>query len=99
MTPEDVPEDDVPPKRSLLLEEALAVEESSEAEPEEPRDPLEVALERAEFAEKEIAYKEAEIQNAAQAPHGRERPRPFSTAAWGMARRLPTVLARRGPGA
>ena len=39
-----------------------AVDEPVE-EPEEERDPLEVALERAEFAEKEIAYKEAEIQN------------------------------------
>ena len=40
-----------------------AVEETTVEEPEEERDPLEVALERAEFAEKEIAYKEAEIQN------------------------------------
>ena len=45
------------------LEEAPAEEISEEVE--EPRDPLEVALERAEFAEKEIAYKEAEYRTFA----------------------------------
>ena len=37
--------------------------ETFEVEVEEEKDPLEVALERAETAEKEIAYKDAEIQN------------------------------------
>ena len=52
--------DEVPEEEPVT--EDAPVEEVQE-EPEEERDPLEVALERAEFAEKEIAYKEAEIQN------------------------------------
>ena len=59
-TPEEAPVDDVPQEEPPTEEPAV---EEAAVEPEEERDPLEVALERAEFAEKEIAYKEAEIQN------------------------------------
>ena len=55
------------------------VEEAVEEE--EERDPLDVALERAEFAEKEIAYKEAEIQNVRKRLMARK-PKPSSLAAW-----------------
>ena len=54
-TPEEAPVDDTVPVEDAPTEEAPS--EEVVEEPEEERDPLEVALERAEFAEKEIAYK------------------------------------------
>ena len=52
----DVPADDETP----IIEEGAETLEVGEIE---PIDPLEEALKRAETAEKEIAYKNAEIQN------------------------------------
>ena len=59
-TPEEAEVDDVPLEEPPTEEPPV---EEAQQEPEEERDPLEVALERAEVAEKEIAYKDAEIQN------------------------------------
>ena len=67
-----------------------AVDEPVE-EPEEERDPLEVALERAEFAEKEIAYKEAEIQNVRKRLMA-DKAEAIQYGGMGMARRMLTVL-------
>lgn len=71
------------------LEEAPAEEISEEVE--EPRDPLEVALERAEFAEKEIAYKEAEIQNVRKRLMA-EKAEVIQYGGMGLARRMLTIL-------
>ncbi len=62
---EDPVDDAVPPVDEAPVEGTDGADTPAEEVEvvEEPRDPLEVALERAEFAEKEIAYKEAEIQN------------------------------------
>ena len=61
---EDVPLDEVPESHD---DETPAFEEVDEqmdlSEHVEPVDPLEEAIQRAEKAEKEIAYKDAEIQN------------------------------------
>ena len=58
---------------------------------EEERDPLEVALERAEFAEKEIAYKDAEIQNVRKRMMG-EKAELIQYGGMGLARRMLTIL-------
>lgn len=68
-----------------------AVEETTVEEPEEERDPLEVALERAEFAEKEIAYKEAEIQNVRKRLMA-EKAEVIQYGGMGIARRMLTIL-------
>ena len=88
-TPEEAPVDDVPQKEPPAEEPAV---EEVEAEPEEERDLLEVALERAEFAEKEIAYKEAEIQNVRKRLSA-EKAEAIQFGGMGMARRMLTVLA------
>ena len=54
-TPVESNDDDIP----VIAEDA----ETLEVGVVEEQDPLEAALERAEIAEKEIAYKDAEIQN------------------------------------
>ena len=87
-TPEEAPVDDVP-KEEPPVEEP-PVEEAVEAE-EEERNPLEVALERAEFAEKEIAYKEAEIQNVRKRLMA-EKAEAIQFGGMGMARRMLTIL-------
>lgn len=69
-----------------------AVEETTVEEPEEERDPLEVALERAEFAEKEIAYKEAEIQNVRKRLMA-EKAEVIQYGGMGIARRMLTILS------
>ena len=86
-TPEEAPVDDVPQEEPPVDEPP--VEESVE---EEEEDPLEVALERAEFAEKEIAYKEAEIQNVRKRLMA-EKAEAIQFGGMGMARRMLTVLA------
>ena len=50
-----------------------------------------MALERAEFAEKEIAYKEAEIQNVRKRPMA-EKAEAIQYGGMGMARRMLTIL-------
>jgi molecular chaperone GrpE (heat shock protein) len=84
----DAPVDEPP------VEEADGTDPPSEEEVEvveEERDPLEVALERAEFAEKEIAYKEAEIQNVRKRLMA-EKADAIQFGGMGLARRMLTVL-------
>ena len=80
--------DEVPEDEPVV--EDVPVEEVQE-EPEEERDPLEVALERAEFAEKEIAYKEAEIQNVRKRLMA-EKSEIIQYGGMGLARRMLTIL-------
>ena len=80
--------DEVPEDEPVV--EDVPVEEVQE-EPEEERDPLEVALERAEFAEKEIAYKEAEIQNVRKRLMA-EKSELIQYGGMGLARRMLTIL-------
>ena len=77
-TPEEAPVDDVPQEEPPTEEPAV---EEAAAEPEEERDPLEVALERAEFAEKEIAYKRLRFKTCGSGSW-LKKPKPFSSAAW-----------------
>jgi molecular chaperone GrpE (heat shock protein) len=73
-------------------EEVPSVElEAESEEPEGERDPLEVAMERAEFAEKEIAYKEAEIQNVRKRMMA-EKSELIQFGGMGLARRMLTIL-------
>ena len=73
-------------------EEVPSVElEAESEEPEEERDTLEVAIERAEFAEKEIAYKEAEIQNVRKRMMA-EKSELIQFGGMGLARRMLTIL-------
>ena len=97
-TPDEAPVDDATPDEEIPVEELASdeapTEEGSEAleeEAEEERDPLEVALERAEFAEKEIAYKEAEIQNVRKRLMG-EKADLIQYGGMGLARRMLTIL-------
>ena len=61
-------------------------------EPEEvERDPLEVAIERAERAEKEIAYRDAEIQNVRKRLMA-EKAEVIQFGGMGLARRMLTIL-------
>ena len=87
-----VEDDDVPVEG---VEEELAAEVLQDGtqveEQEEERDPLEVALERAEFAEKEIAYKEAEIHNLRKRSMA-EKADLIKFGGMGLARRMLTVL-------
>ena len=80
--------DEVPEDEPVV--EDVPVEEVQE-EPVEERDPLEVALERAEFAEKEIAYKEAEIQNVRKRLMA-EKSEVIQYGGMGLARRMLTIL-------
>ena len=96
MSDESHPEE---PVEESPVEEDAAVEQAEDQpsdetvpeEPEEERDPLEVALERAEFAEKEIAYKEAEIQNVRKRLMA-EKAEAIQYGGMGMARRMLTIL-------
>ena len=85
---EDVAEDAPPTEDDAS--EATPSEQPVE-EPEEERDPLEVALERAEFAEKEIAYKEAEIQNVRKRLLA-DKAEAIQYGGMGMGRRMLTIL-------
>ena len=61
---EDVPTEEIPELHDDETPEFEDVPEQIDlSEHVEPLDPLEEAPQRAEIAEKEIAYKEAEIQN------------------------------------
>ena len=84
---EELEEGAPPAVEEMHSDEPLEVE----VEVEEERDPLEVALERAEFAEKEIAYKEAEIQNVRKRMMG-EKSELIQYGAMGLARRMLTIL-------
>jgi len=82
----------------LIADEAVPEDEPSTmtaedtSEPvEEERDPLEVALERAEVAEKEIAYKDAEIQNVRKRMMA-EKSELIQYGGMGLARRMITIL-------
>ena len=65
--------------------------EEDTTQEEEPRDPLEEALERAEKAEKEIAYRDAEIQNVRKRLMA-EKADAIQYGGMGLARRMLTVL-------
>lgn len=89
-TPADEPvEETVPPVVEEVPEEASA--EGIEAPEVEERDPLEIALERAEFAEKEIAYRDAEIQNIRKRMMA-EKAEVIQYGGMGLARRMLTIL-------
>ena len=77
-------DDDVP-----VIEEGTV---TFEVEVEEEKDPLEVALERAETAEKEIAYKDAEIQNVRKRFLA-EKAEMVQYGSMGLARKMLAVLA------
>ena len=66
--------------------------ETFEVEVEEEKDPLELALERAEKAEKEIAYKDAEIQNVRKR-FLTEKAELIQYGSMGLARKMLAVLA------
>lgn len=86
--------DDVEPATSVESDEASqdgALEEDGEPEVEEERDPLEVALERADRAEKEIAYRDAEIQNVRKRLMA-EKADVIQYGGMGLARRMLTIL-------
>ncbi len=82
--PTESVDDEVP-----VIEEGA---ETFEVEVEEEKDPLEVALERAEKAEKEIAYKDAEIQNVRKRSLA-EKAELIQYGSMGLARKMLTVLA------
>jgi len=87
-------DDETFPDEHVVVEEPPleeSVEETTVEEPEEERDPLEVALERAEFAEKEIAYKEAEIHNVRKRLMA-EKAEVIQYGGMGIARRMLTIL-------
>jgi molecular chaperone GrpE (heat shock protein) len=92
-SPVDEPVEDVPAEEPTADEqgEVVTPADTVAEEPEEERDPLEVALERAEFAEKEIAYKEAEIQNVRKRMMA-EKAEAIQYGGMGMARRMLTIL-------
>ena len=82
--------DEIPSVEAAEEVPSVEIEAESE-EPEEERDPLEVAIERAEFAEKEIAYKEAEIQNVRKRMMA-EKSELIQFGGMGLARRMLTIL-------
>ena len=88
-----VPEDEVPQEPAddeiPVLEEGAETIEVSLAE---EQDPLESAIERAEIAEKEIAYKDAEIQNIRKRFLA-EKSDLIQYGSMGLARKMLTVLA------
>ena len=87
-----VDETEVEPLSPPTMEDETSNPSSEEdVEIEEDRDPLEVALERAEFAEKEIAYKDAEIQNVRKRMMG-EKAELIQYGGMGLARRMLTIL-------
>ena len=87
-----VDETEVEPLSPPTMEDETSNPSSEEdGDLEEERDPLEVALERAEFAEKEIAYKDAEIQNVRKRMMG-EKAELIQYGGMGLARRMLTIL-------
>jgi len=82
-------EDDVPTQVANPEEDESS--EGDAAQEQEPRDPLEEAIERAEKAEKEIAYRDAEIQNVRKRLMS-EKADAIQYGGMGLARRMLTVL-------
>lgn len=82
--PTESTDDEIP-----VIEEGT---ETFEVEVEEEKDPLELALERAEKAEKEIAYKDAEIQNVRKRFLS-EKAELIQYGSMGLARKMLAVLA------
>jgi len=82
-------EDDVPTQAANPNDDETSEEDTVQEE--EPRDPLEEALERAEKAEKEIAYRDAEIQNVRKRLMA-EKADAIQYGGMGLARRMLTVL-------
>ena len=83
-TPVESNDDDIP----VIAEDA----ETLEVGVVEEQDPLEAALERAEIAEKEIAYKDAEIQNIRKRFMS-EKSDLIQYGSMGLARKMLSVLA------
>ena len=86
MSEDDVVDDEIP-----IIEEGMETMDLAEEVEVEVQDPLEVALERAETAEKEIAYKDAEIQNVRKRMMA-EKADLIQYSGMGLARRMLTVL-------
>lgn len=86
MSEDEVVDDEVP-----VIEEGMETMDLAEEVEVEVQDPLEVALERAETAEKEIAYKDAEIQNVRKRLMA-EKADLIQYSGMGLARRMLTVL-------
>lgn len=82
-------EEDVPTQAANPNDDETSEEDTVQEE--EPRDPLEEALERAEKAEKEIAYRDAEIQNVRKRLMA-EKADAIQYGGMGLARRMLTVL-------
>ena len=87
MSEDDVADDEVP-----VIEEGMETMDIGEEIEVGVQDPLEAALERAETAEKEIAYKDAEIQNVRKRMMA-EKAELIQYSGMGLARRMLTVLA------
>ena len=91
---EDIPHDDevADDEIPIVSEDAETYEVSEEGEVEQVIDPLQEAIQRAEAAEKEIAYKEAETQNVRKRMLT-EKSDAIKYGGMGMARRMLTILA------
>jgi len=87
MSEDDVVDDEVP-----IIEEGMETMDLAEEVEIEIEDPLDVALARAETAEKEIAYKDAEIQNVRKRFMA-EKAELIQYSGMGLARRMLTVLS------
>jgi len=87
MSEDDVVDDEVP-----IIEEGMETMDLADEAEIEIEDPLEVALARAETAEKEIAYKDAEIQNVRKRLMA-EKAELIQYSGMGLARRMLTVLS------
>ena len=92
MSEEDVVEDQVDSDMSEVEEPSTEGEPVEQNQPEEIVDPLEEALQRADFAEKEIVYKEAEIQNLRKRFLS-EKSELIKYSSQGLARRIIPILA------
>ena len=85
---DEVADDEIP----VVSEDGETYEVTDEGEVEEILDPLQEAIQRAEKAEKEIAYKEAETQNVRKRMLT-EKSDAIKYGGMGMARRMLTILA------
>ena len=91
MSEDDVVDDEVP-----IIEEGMETMDLAEEVEIEIEDPLDVALARAETAEKEIAYKDAEIQNVRKRLMA-EKAELIQYSGMGLARPMFTVLIHVAP--
>jgi molecular chaperone GrpE len=87
MSEDEIADDEVP-----VIEEGMETMDLAEEAEVEVQDPLEAATERAELAEKEIAYKDAEIQNIRKRLMA-EKAELIQYSGMGLARRMLTVLS------